>query len=109
MILIIGGKAQGKTEYARKVYEGQAEIFDDFQDWFRESLLKDDRPEEKVREYISANPREVIISDEVGNGVIPMDPFERKYREELGRTLIMIAEKADSVIRIFCGIPQKIK
>lgn len=51
----------------------------------------------------------IIISDEIGNGVVPMDTFERKYREETGRLLIKLAEEAEEVERILCGIGQRIK
>ena len=50
-----------------------------------------------------------IICDEVGNGIVPMDAFEREYRERLGRFLIEVAKRADRVERIMCGIGQRIK
>ncbi len=51
----------------------------------------------------------IIICDEIGNGIIPIDENEVRYRELTGRLGIMIAKKADSVERIICGIAQKIK
>ena len=109
MILIIGGKAQGKTEYVRTEYGETAEVFDNLQDWFREELLAGRNPEEGIFSYVAENPDAIIISNEVGNGIVPMDPFERDYREKLGRTLIKLARQAESVIRVICGIGQKIK
>ena len=51
----------------------------------------------------------MIISDEIGNGIVPVDAFERDYRERTGRMLITLASQADEVVRVICGIGQKIK
>ena len=51
----------------------------------------------------------IIISDEVGNGIVPADAFEREYRERTGRILVELAGRADEVVRVVCGISQKIK
>ena len=51
----------------------------------------------------------VIISDEVGNGVIPLDAAEREFREDTGRILCGLARDADNVERIICGLPQILK
>lgn len=58
---------------------------------------------------VDKNPKLIIISDEIGNGIVPIDPFEREYREKTGRLLIQLASKADEVVRVICGIGQKIK
>ena len=50
----------------------------------------------------------VIISDEIGCGIVPMEKLERGYRECCGRMLIKLADRADIVERIICGLPQKI-
>ncbi|MBP6421033.1 MAG: bifunctional adenosylcobinamide kinase/adenosylcobinamide-phosphate guanylyltransferase, partial [Agathobacter sp.] len=42
-------------------------------------------------------------------GIVPLDSFEREYRERLGRLLCEIAAKAERVERIVCGIGQRIK
>ena len=59
--------------------------------------------------YLEKHPDTVIICDEVGNGIVPLDSFEREYRERLGRLLCEIAAKAERVERIVCGIGQRIK
>ena len=47
--------------------------------------------------------------DEVGNGIVPIDFLEREYRERTGRILVKLANQADEVVRVICGIGQKIK
>lgn len=67
----------------------------------------------KTLEYLSTmierNPDLIFICDEVGNGIIPLEKSERDYRECVGRVLCVLAEKAERVERVHCGISQKIK
>lgn len=65
--------------------------------------------EQEVLEFISNAPGCIVISDEIGNGIVPIDSFEREYRERTGRILIKLAEQADEVVRVICGIGQRIK
>lgn len=51
----------------------------------------------------------IIISDEIGCGVVPVSKEERQIREETGRLLCKISAQADQVFRIMCGIPIQIK
>ncbi len=60
-------------------------------------------------ERVSEENQLWLLSDEVGNGVVPLDAFERIYREETGRSLTRLAASACRVERIFCGIPQRLK
>ena len=51
----------------------------------------------------------VVIATEVGGGVVPVDPTERENRERAGRLSCLLAERADTVIRVQCGLPQVLK
>ena len=51
----------------------------------------------------------VIIMDDIFCGVVPADPELRAWRELCGRTLTALAQSAEEVTRLFCGIPKKIK
>ena len=51
----------------------------------------------------------VVIATEVGGGVIPVDPQERADREAAGRLACLLAARADTVIRINCGLPRALK
>lgn len=108
MILILGGFAQGKSEYARKKYPDRY-ILDDYAQSFREKLAAGEEPEKEFEEILRKEPECVVISDEVSSGVIPMDKFEREYRERLGRSLVKIAAEAEHVERIFAGIAVTLK
>ncbi len=55
------------------------------------------------------NPDAVVIMDEIGSGIIPLEKGERLWREQTGRAGCRIAEYADMVIRLCCGVPEVIK
>ena len=46
----------------------------------------------------------VVIACEVGGGVIPLDRGERIWRENAGRLACLLADRADRVILVHCGI-----
>lgn len=52
---------------------------------------------------------EIVIASEIGGGVVPVDPAERKAREAAGRLSCLLAQRADTVVRVYCGLPQILK
>lgn len=138
MELVIGGRAQGKLDCVLRKYPEAEVISGSAPDWkeklekacLRENaelppvvwnefhlsvkdwLSKGAEPEEiwkQVSMYLSEISKLVIISDEIGNGIVPMDRDERRWREETGRMLCRIAAKATLVERVSCGLPIRIK
>lgn len=124
MDLIIGGYGQGKLDYVLKnrseepvsVFDGELPeaakhriLINHLHLWVKHCLLQHREPEQELELWLKQHPDCIFISDEIGNGIVPMDAFEREYRERTGRILVMLAEKADCVERVFCGIAQKIK
>lgn len=51
----------------------------------------------------------VVIAAEVGGGVVPVDPGQRAEREKAGRLACLLAQRADTVVRVCCGLPQLLK
>jgi adenosylcobinamide kinase/adenosylcobinamide-phosphate guanylyltransferase len=51
----------------------------------------------------------IIVTNEVGSGIVPANPLGRIYRDTLGRANQMLAAAADEVYMLFAGIPVKIK
>ena len=52
---------------------------------------------------------DVVIATEVGGGVVPVSPEERTAREAAGRLNCLLARQAETVARVFCGIPMVLK
>lgn len=127
MKLIIGGCAQGKLNYVLEKYgafaddirdgelpdneekAGKIVVINHLHEWIKSRMLFGGCPEEEIRDFVEKYPDCVLISDEVGNGIVPVDVFEREYRERTGRILVELAGKAEEVERVICGIGQKIK
>ena len=126
MELILGGYAQGKLDFAKSCYpdavvfsdipgdsgDNDVKIWNNFTLSVRkmfESGKKDDDVRDMIQSAIEFHRNIVIISDEIGCGIIPMSADERHFREFVGRIQCFLAEKADKVYRVVCGIPQRIK
>lgn len=129
MKFIIGGYAQGKLNYAVTKYNvAEDHVFESvlptseelekltgtivvtsLHKWIRKRIKEGGRPEEEISSFVKKNPDCIIICDEIGNGIVPMDPFERVYRERTGRIQVKLAADAEEVERVVCGIAQKIK
>ena len=134
MKLIIGGACQGKLAWAKKHYTeitddgwidgktcGLKEINScggiyDFHEYIRRVML-DKSQSEKIRlqpdtlaeMIIQNNPDIIIISDEIGYGLVPVDEFDRNYREQTGRICTKLAAFSDQVVRVVMGIGMCIK
>ena len=131
MELYIGGFAQGKLGYV-KAQNPECLVFEDLESLknsgssdgksvkvlnrlhlvIKKMLLTGIDPEvikSEILQTVSSVSGLIIICDEIGCGIVPIDETERLYRELTGRILVEIAKKADRVVRISCGIPQAIK
>jgi len=51
----------------------------------------------------------IVVSNEVGMGLVPPYPLGRLYRDELGRANQMLAARAERVMLMVAGIPVDIK
>ena len=72
--------------------------------------LKDGLPVRSLPEYLKKeNPDVIIVCREVGCGIVPMDAFEREYRETVGRVCTELAAMSEEVHRVLCGVGTVIK
>jgi adenosylcobinamide kinase/adenosylcobinamide-phosphate guanylyltransferase len=51
----------------------------------------------------------VVVSDEIGLGMVPMDPFARAFRDLQGIVHQRLAAEADEVVLTVAGLPLEIK
>lgn len=72
-------------------------------------ILAEKDPMEEMAEILKVNPELIVITDEIGSGIVPMDPKEREWREIHGRVCCELAAAADCVVRVIAGIGQRIK
>lgn len=106
MIFITGPLYAGKEEYIRRALHWGAEEFSANAVRDVQNLVPCDDLEKLADELAC---KKVVIATEVGCGVVPVDPDERRWREDAGRLACLLAARADTVIRVCCGIPQLLK
>lgn len=127
MKLIIGGAYQGKLDFAKKEYglesqedwaDGAAcsreELFshrgiNHFHLFVRRMLEQGEDVSRLAEELLEKNQEAVVVAAELGCGVVPMDAFDRNYRESCGRLCTRLAEGSSRVHRVICGIGTVIK
>ena len=105
------------------MYKRQGEIVDQFHLYVKEQVhlifSKENRESllEQVKVQISCkienitrnNPPAIVIMDEIGCGIVPVQPEDRVYRDLAGYAGQLLAEKAEIVYRVTAGIGVKIK
>jgi adenosyl cobinamide kinase/adenosyl cobinamide phosphate guanylyltransferase len=134
VIFIIGGENQGKLEYlfnisrfkkenvvdclnvdglkAEEILMSNRPVIYNFNNLIKELLVvydDEEKVKEKIKKMIKENRKAVIISNEIGYGIVPIDKFERRYRELTGRICCEIAKESKEVHRVICGIGTIIK
>ncbi|MFL0796206.1 MAG: bifunctional adenosylcobinamide kinase/adenosylcobinamide-phosphate guanylyltransferase [Cellvibrionaceae bacterium] len=57
----------------------------------------------------SINSDIIFVSNETGQGIIPMDPLSRRFVDEAGRLHQQIAKATDRTIYVVAGLPQVLK
>lgn len=106
MILVLGGAFQGKKDFARDHFGDKAKYITDIEERFKTdkaSLI------DEINDKLLKNEQLIIIGNEIGSGIVPIDKEERSYREEYGRYLCELAKNSSEVWRVFCGIGMRIK
>jgi adenosylcobinamide kinase / adenosylcobinamide-phosphate guanylyltransferase len=51
----------------------------------------------------------IVVSNEVGLGLVPPSPLGRVYRDALGRANQRLAAAADEAVMLIVGLPQRLK
>ena len=126
MILIIGGAFQGKKEYAKKPFGLKEEEFVDgaccgeeelyqakavlhLHEFVRRSLKEGRDIGGMAERILQKNPSVILLCNELGSGVVPVEAFDREWREATGRLCCRLAAEAEEVHRVVCGIGMVIK
>ncbi len=109
MIFVTGPLFAGKQEYIMETLGWDEEEFEAFAVRDVQNLAADLNTEQLPALADRLAEKKVVIATEVGGGVVPIDPAERRNREAAGRLACLLAERADTVIRVCCGLPRFLK
>ena len=129
MILITGGAFQGKTAFAKEQFSLHDGDFADGESCPLERFgekpalcrlhmlvrrmlaagLTEEGIEAAVLNGLSDGRCQIVLTDEIGCGVVPMEKSDRIWRECVGRLVCKLAEQADTVVLMQCGLPTLLK
>ena len=120
MILIIGGAYQGKLDFAKETFgitDTDVHICSESEIDFSKRCIY------KIEEFTFGhlNPidcfkanrdrweNSILICEDIFCGVVPMGAENRAWRQKTGRLCQYLSKEANQVIRVFCGLEQRLK
>ena len=126
MKLILGGYANGRTAYAMQNYQlTESDCFDAAAEplarWNGHRLLlhaeqlvnpwleQGKEPCTEILPWLERWQNAVLITQEVGCGLVPVTPQQRQLREAVGHFNRLLAECAETVERVCCGLGMQLK
>lgn len=124
MKFIIGGAYQGKLNYVMEKYQKKivangevcslndtfhCEILNNFEILIKRFFNTINDVIHYLDLLLKENPNIIIISTEIGYGIVPIEKSDRIYRELIGRVCCEVSKKAETVERVFCGLGVSIK
>jgi adenosylcobinamide kinase/adenosylcobinamide-phosphate guanylyltransferase len=125
MIFIFGGRCQGKLQYAKQIFGENltvcdlkccdmgeafsADIIINIQDAVKSFILSKENPCAYFKNNIEKLDGKILIGNEIGCGIVPIDEFEREWRDETGWIYQFLTSRANRVDRVWAGIGQTLK
>ncbi len=107
MIFITGPVFSGKRTFALSLLGGEEERLDRDAVLEAQEMAVPGTDPEALADRLSL--KAVVTASEVGCGVVPADPAQRDARERAGRLACLLAQRADAVVRMCCGLPEVLK
>lgn len=124
MIFIFGGRFQGKLTFAKEKFGENLTVCDlkensiqnafnfdiivNIEKGIMELLKTNQNPTEFFSENLSKFENKIIIGDEIGCGIVPVDEFERLWRDETGWVYQLLCKHSEEVYRVWAGIGTKL-
>lgn len=124
MVLVIGGAYQGKLDWAASHFDLKKEdiytcagagidfsrrCIDRIEEFTFACVREDVDPVAYFEEHAGAWRDSILICRDISCGVVPMSAEQRLWRNETGRLCRYLAQRAERVSRIFCGLEQRLK
>ena len=87
-------------------------ILNNFHLWIKDLLcegMEETAVQSTILSWVTTHPNTIILCDELGNGIVPLEKKDRIWREQTGRLTVELAKRAERVERILCGLGQRLK
>lgn len=107
MIFVTGPLYSGKKDYIKDRFGWTDQQLAAHAVWDVQELAAAQEDLENLADRLTEY--DVVIATEVGGGVVPTERSVRDARERAGRLSCILAERADQVVRVFCGLPMTLK
>ena len=117
MIFVTGGLASGKRTYVQSLgYSdsqisvgelGDGPVVLDAQELVRDACGGKEVDLSALVEQLAA--KDIVACVDVGSGVVPLERDERDWRDRVGTLSCALADRADAVVRLTCGVPVALK
>lgn len=107
MIFLFGPLYSGKRAFACKLLHCREEELSNYAVWDVQDQATQAEDLAALAQELTCYP--VVIATEVGGGVVPADARERAAREAAGRLNCLLSDRADTVVRVFYGLPLVLK
>lgn len=108
MIFLVGPLYSGKRALACRILHCTEQELQKYACWDVQNLAAESASDlEHLAEELSGF--KVVIATETGGGVVPADPGARAAREAAGRLNCLLAARAETVVRVFYGLPLVLK
>lgn len=92
---------------------GEAALVDCLTLWLTNRLLADSDLDADTSRLLDAlracRGPVVVVTNEVGQGIVPENALARRFREAQGRLNRRVAAQADTVTAVMCGLPLALK
>ena len=126
MILIFGGTYQGKLSYALQRFgltqddvifcnesdaanPAKKRVVYEVEKWVLALIRAEKDICRHIEQFLADNYDNIVICNDISCGIVPLDPVLRRWREEVGRFMGMLAQHSNEVVRLYCGIPTILK
>ena len=123
MELIFGGAYQGKLDYVKDNYEYRricdcsdgrepdfdADVIYGIEGFVMECAKAGREARDFFKEHEALLGDKILVMTDTSQGVVPIDKNVRAFREMNGRLMLYLADRAEHVTRVFCGIGKRLK
>lgn len=101
------------NEEISKISDDKIILVDCLTLWLSNHLLAENHIDDLTRDLLhtinTVNAPIILVSNEVGLGIVPDNQLARKFRQAQGELNQKIAKTADLVVQLYAGIPLPIK